>query len=602
MDELQNRRYKEVEPKETVKKLKSILNEIGINVEEKWSKKSSVGTYSLRVCVKGTDLGQNGKGMTKEFAMASAYAEFFERMQNGLFRFRIEKPSKELPFSNFPDEKNIAIEELMEKHNSVLENILKVNNYESKTKEEKIKYIKEVCNENSKIVEKEEHLSLPYYSVKHQDIEYVPDMIFDYLYSSNGMCAGNSPEEALVEGISEILERYVSFQILKQRLVLPEIPENYIDKFPKIKEMIEKLKENKKYYFRLVDCSLGGKYPVAGLYILEKNTGRFGFKLGAHPDYRIAMERCFTEASQGKDIYEYARTCLFDFYEQDENEDKNITKLVLTEFSGVPYQILGEEATYKFTPMPDVSNLDNKTILKNLVNNILQEGRDILVRNLSTLGFPTFRVAIPGMSEIGFDPDCKYLNLMNTMSILLKDFRKINVDNIEEIIKVMETIINKVGYEQLSLFISLKDTSMLPCEQIGLGAKYFLGIAYIMNGQYNKAAKILEDLNFIAENIMPNPLEKITVKAVYYYASAMDKLKEHKRAMYYINLLFEQEIADAIDISFKDKNDIFINHYGITEEDYIDNDDFYYLPFMKRLREAQRDNVIDQMENKKIFE
>lgn len=602
MDELQNRRYKEVEPKETVKKLKSILNEIGINVEEKWSKKSSVGTYSLRVCVKGTDLGQNGKGMTKEFAMASAYAEFFERMQNGLFRFRIEKPSKELPFSNFPDEKNIAIEELMEKHNSVLENILKVNNYESKTKEEKIKYIKEVCNENSKIVEKEEHLSLPYYSVKHQDIEYVPDMIFDYLYSSNGMCAGNSPEEALVEGISEILERYVSFQILKQRLVLPEIPENYIDKFPKIKEMIEKLKENKKYYFRLVDCSLGGKYPVAGLYILEKNTGRFGFKLGAHPDYRIAMERCFTEASQGKDIYEYARTCLFDFYEQDENEDKNITKLVLTEFSGVPYQILGEEATYKFTPMPDVSNLDNKTILKNLVNNILQEGRDILVRNLSTLGFPTFRVAIPGMSEIGFDPDCKYLNLMNTMSILLKDFRKINVDNIEEIIKVMETIINKVGYEQLSLFISLKDTSMLPCEQIGLGAKYFLGIAYIMNGQYNKAAKILEDLNFIAENIMPNPLEKITVKAVYYYASAMDKLKEHKRAMYYINLLFAQEIAAAIDISFKDKNDIFINHYGITEEDYIDNDDFYYLPFMKRLREAQRDNVIDQMENKKIFE
>ena len=40
----------------------------------------------------------------------------------------------------------------------------------------------------------------------------------------------------------------------------------------------------------------------------------------------------------------------------------------------------------------------------------------------------------------------------------------------------------------------------------------------------------------------------------------------------------------------------------ITEEDYVDNDDSFYLPFMKKLREAQRDNPIDQMRNKEIFE
>ncbi len=602
MNELKNRRYKEVEPKETVKRLKKILNEIGINVEENWSKKSSVDTYSLRVCVKGTNLGQNGKGMTKEFAMASGYAEFFERMQNGLLRFRIEKPTKELPFSIFPDEKEISIEELMEKPNSVLENILEANNYKSKTKEEQIKFIKEICNENCKIVENEKNLSLPYYSVKHKCIEYVPNMIFDYRYASNGMCAGNSPEEALVEGISEILERYVAFEILRKRLVLPEIPQNYIENFPKVKEMVEKLKRNEEYYFRLVDCSLGGKYPVAGLYILEKNTGRFGFKLGAHPDYEIAMERCFTEAAQGMDIYEYAQNCIFDFYEQDEKESKNITKFALSDMAGVPYQILGEETNFKFTQMPDVSNLDNKAILKKLVNNILEEGRDILIRDVSTLGFPTFRIAIPGMSEIGYDPNCKYLNLMNTMDILLKNFRNITLDNIEDVIKILETIIYEVGYEQLSIFINLKDNSMLPCEQIGLGAKYFLAIAYIMNEQYNEAAKILEDLNFLAQNIMQNPLEIITVKSVYYYASAMDKLKEHKKAMYYIGLLFSPEIVEAIDISFNDKSNIFMNHYAITPHDYPENDDVYYLPFMKKLREAQRDNVIDQIRNKEIFE
>ena len=84
----------------------------------------------------------------------------------------------------------------------------------------------------------------------------------------------------------------------------------------------------------------------------------------------------------------------------------------------------------------------------------------------------------------------------------LKDFSKINVSNIQEIIKIMETLINEVGCEALSMFINLKDISRLPCEQMGMGAKYFLGIAYIMNKQYNEAAKILEDLSFISDSLL----------------------------------------------------------------------------------------------------
>lgn len=603
MSELQNRRYKEISPEETVKKLKKILEEMKIEVEEKWSEKSSVDTYSVRICIKGTDIGQNGKGMTREFARASGYAEFFERLQNGMLRFRIEKPTKELPFSNAPDEKHIKVEELMKNNNSLLENIIKANGYENKTKEEKIEYIKHIFNEKSNLVEKEDYTSLPYYSIKNKDIEYIPDRLISYLYNSNGMCAGNSIEEALIEGLSEILERYVNLLILKKRLTLPEIPETYIEKFPKVKQMIEKMKKNEEYYFRLVDCSLGGKYPVAGLYILEKNTGRLGFKLGAHPDYGIAMERCFTEAAQGRDIYNYSHSGIFDFYEKEKNGDKNFIKFLFEDPTVIiPYQIIGEKLDYEFTEMPDVSNLENKTILKNMVKDILKEGKDILIRDLSILGFPTASIIIPGISEWSFDTNANYYNLIITLQSLLKDLRKINLENIKEVIKILETIIYKIGCERLSLFISLKDNSILPCEQIGMGAKYFLGIAYIMDKQYDKSAKLLEELEKITENIIENPLEKIMIKAVYYYASSMDKLKDHKKAIYYINLLFDLEIAQAIDFSFSNREDILVNHYGITEDDYVDNDDNYYLPFMKTFREIQRDNIIDQMKNKKIFE
>ena len=602
MSELQNRRYKEITPEETVKKLKGLLEKLGIEVEEKWSDESSVGTYSLRVCIKGTDIGQNGKGMTKEFAMASGYAEFFERMQNGIFRFRMEEPTKEIPFRNAPDEKHLTVEELMSKENAVFQNILKKNSKENVSKQEQINYIKEVLNETSNLVPKEDYTSLPYYSVKNQDIIYVPDRLFSYLYDTNGMCAGNSKEEALIEGLSEILERYVGIKIFKEKFTLPEIPESYLEKFPKVKKMVEKLKENSQYYFRLVDCSLGGKYPVAGLYIIEKNTGRFGFKMGAHPDYGIAMERCFTEAAQGRDIYEYAETCLFDFYGGENSKNRNLSEFIFSDLSAAPYQVIGEKADFAFTEMPDVSTLDNKTILQNLVKTILQDGYDILVRDVSFLGFPAFSIAIPGMSEVSFDPDATYFNKFITMQSLLKNLKNINPNNIKEIIPIMETIVNEIGYEKLSILISLKDISILPCEQIGSGAKYFLAICYLMDGQYAKAAKILEDLTFLADNIMQNPIERMMLKAVYYYASAMDKLQEHEKAMYYIHILFDEEIANGIDFSFRDKENIFCNHYGITEEDYVDNDDDFYMPFMKKIREKQRDNVIEQMNNKEIFE
>ena len=601
MSDLQERRYKEKKPSETVEKVKSILNNLGIEVEEKWSDKSSVNTYSLRICIKGTDIGQNGKGMTREFAMASGYAEFLERLQNGMMRFRIEKPSKDLPFSNVPDEKNFKVKEYIEKNNSFLNNILKQNGKENSSKCEKEEFLMKILNGQYMDNNEKTYTYIPYYSVKNKEIQYIPDKLFSYLYDTNGMCAGNSKEEALIEGISEILERYTAMKIFKEKICLPEIPDEYIKTFPKVYKMKEVLDKDERYYYRLVDCSFGGKYPVAGLYIIEKNSGKFGFKMGAHPDYGIAMERCFTEAAQGVDIFEYARSNTFDFYDAENNDKKSITNFVFNSLSSVTYEVIGDKPIYKFTKMPDVSNLNNKEILKGLVQPLLNDGRDILVRDVDVLGFQSFSIAIPGMSEISFDESATYFYVFMKMQEILKDLKTITLNNIKEVIEMMEIIVNTVGYDKLSILINVDDIEILPCEEIGLGAKYFLGICYIMNKQYNKAAKLLEDLSFIADNLISNEVERIVVKASYYYASAMDKLGDHKEAMKYINMLFSKEIADYIDDSFSNENNIIYNHYKIGEADYVDNNEEYYLPFMKKLREKQKENAINQIDNKKLF-
>ena len=251
--------------------------------------------------------------------------------------------------------------------------------------------------------------------------------------------------------------------------------------------------------------------------------------------------------------------------------------------------------------MPDVSELDNKEILRRMVKAILDDGKDILIRDVNCLGFPTLRIVIPGMSEVSFDNIATYFNIFATMQSLLQDMKNITKENIKEVIKIMETITNEIGYNESALLISLKENSLLPCASIGSEGKYLLAILYIMDKEYNKAAKLLEDLSFLTENISSNQIEKIMLKAVYYYASAMDKLQDHNKAMEYINLLFDKEIAEGIDHSFKEEEDILINHYGITKEDYVDNDDTFYMPFMKKFREMQRDNSVNQNLNREIF-
>ena len=151
------------------------------------------------------------------------------------------------------------------------------------------------------------------------------------------------------------------------------------------------------------------------------------------------------------------------------------------------------------------------------------------------------------------------------------------------------------------MFMGLKDTSMLPCEEIGNGAKYFLAICYIMNGEYAKAEKVLEDILFIAQNIAPESQTLTLLRVIYYYASAMNKMKNHEKVMDYMNLLFDEELSKLIDQNFKSQEEIIIRHYPITKEDYVENDDNYFLPFMQTLRNAQKENIIEQDSLSELF-
>ena len=236
-----------------------------------------------------------------------------------------------------------------------------------------------------------------------------------------------------------------------------------------------------------------------------------------------------------------------------------------------------------------------------MIEELLADGRDILIRDVSSLGFPSYRIIIPGMTEMSHAKMAGRFASFERLEYYLKDINRITLSNLDEVIENLEIQINEIGFGSLDMFMGMKDISMLPCEDIGNGAKYFLAICYIMKGKYEKAEKVLEDIIFVAQNIAPQSTITMLLKAVYYYASAMNKIQDHKKVMYYMNFLFDEEISHLLDESFKSREEILKNHYHIEKDDYVENDDDYFLPFMHTLRSAQKENRINQTHLADLF-
>lgn len=70
---------------------------------------------------------------------------------------------------------------------------------------------------------------------------YIPMNIVGNLYVSNGMSAGNTRNEARVQGLSEVFERHIKNRIIAESISLPEIPAEVMARYPGVVESIAKL-------------------------------------------------------------------------------------------------------------------------------------------------------------------------------------------------------------------------------------------------------------------------------------------------------------------------------------------------------------------------
>ncbi len=388
-------KFKENSPADTVARARGILHGLGILTREHWMNPLD-GFYSVNLSVAGAPFGVNGKGTSPEFALASAYGEFMERIQNQiLMRYSSlfgEDVSAGSGFRYAPDEEGVpasaaaagkALGELAAAGIAV------------PVSDRAAELLKEISDVSSA----GELVSLPFSDAETGAGLLVPYPVLDIVFKSNGMSAGNSREEALVQGLSEIVERHVNRQLLKGGVTPPDVPAEFIARFPACAAMIAEITRSGNFSLTVKDCSLGQGYPVVGVLFVDRDTQRYFVKFGSHPSFAIALERTLTELMQGKNIKNMSG--LKPFYASG-GRYKGYSNWVgiYADGSGhYPPELFAAGASYPFSEGTFCRSFGNNAEMFSWMKGLLAEkGFRIFLRDVSFLGFPAYHILVPGMS------------------------------------------------------------------------------------------------------------------------------------------------------------------------------------------------------------
>ena len=255
------------------------LQQLGFNIEQTSWLNPVPNVWSVHI--RDQDCPQcftNGKGASKKAALASALGEYFERLSTNYFfaDFFLGNQIANAEFVHYPNEKWFAIEDEETLPQGILDDYL-LQYYDPN---QELSPLQLVDLQSSNI--ERGIVAMPYIRQCDQQTVYIPQSIIANLYVSNGMSAGNSENEARVQGLSEVFERYVKNKIISEAISLPEIPSAVIARYPYIQDAIATL-EKEGFPILAYDASLGGKYPVICVVLLNPNYGTCFFSFGAHP-------------------------------------------------------------------------------------------------------------------------------------------------------------------------------------------------------------------------------------------------------------------------------------------------------------------------------
>jgi ribosomal protein S12 methylthiotransferase accessory factor len=389
---------KDLPLEQTIANMSSVLANLGIKIEIASWRNLIPNVWSLHIRDAHSPMCfTNGKGSTKESALASALGEYIERLSNNHFyagAFWGEEIANSA-FVHYPNErwfkpgaKDTLPKEILDKY------CLNIFNADGELRGSHL------IDTNSGNDERG-ICCLPYLRQSDGETVYFPSNLIENLYVSNGMSAGNTLAEAQVQCLSEIFERAVKREILECEIALPDVPQEVLAKYPSIVAGIQSLEEQG-FPVLIKDASLGGVYPVMCVTLMNPRTGGVFASFGAHPNLEVALERSLTELLQGRSLEGLNDLPPPTFASEAVTEPNNFVEHFIDSSGIVSWRFFSARSDYDFVEWDfsgkgEDSNGEEAATLFDILKSI---GKEAYVAVYDQLGAIACRILVPGYSEV----------------------------------------------------------------------------------------------------------------------------------------------------------------------------------------------------------
>ena len=385
---------KDLPLEQTISNMTAILADLGMKIEVASWRNIVPNVWSLHIRDAASPMCfTNGKGATKDSALCSALGEFIERLNCNFF-YNDQYLGEEIgnsEFVHYPNEKwfkpgadDALPADILDPY------CLDIYNPDG-----------ELCGSNlidtnSGAVERG-ICAIPYTRQSDGETVYFPANLIENLFLSNGMSAGNNLAEAQVQCLSEIFERAVKRQIIEQEMVLPDVPQQVLEKYPSIVEGINAL-EAQGFPVVIKDASLGGQFPVMCVTLMNPKTGGVFASFGAHPSFEVALERSLTELLQGRSFEGLNDVPPPTFDSLAVTEPENFVEHFIDSTGVISWRFFSANHDYEFCEWDfSGSNEEEYQSLLAILNDL---GKETYIAVFDQLGATACRILVPDYSEV----------------------------------------------------------------------------------------------------------------------------------------------------------------------------------------------------------
>ncbi|WP_449101236.1 OsmC domain/YcaO domain-containing protein [Pseudomonas veronii] len=389
---------KDLPLEQTIANMSGILAGLGMKIEIASWRNIVPNVWSLHIRDAHSPMCfTNGKGATKESALASALGEFIERLNCNFF-YNDQFWGEELanaPFVHYPDERWFQPGRKDELPAEILDAYcLNIYNRDGELRGSHL-FDTNSGNEDRGIV------ALPFVRQSDGEVVYFPSNLIENLYLSNGMSAGNTLAEAQVQCLSEIFERAVKREIIEGEFALPDVPADVLAKYPSILAGIQGL-EAQGFPVLVKDASLGGEFPVMCVTLMNPRTGGVFASFGAHPSLEVALERSLTELLQGRSFEGLNDLPQPTFEGHAVTEPNNFVEHFIDSSGVVSWRFFSARSDYEFVEWDfsgqgENSNAEEAATLFGILENM---GKESYMAVYEHLGATACRILVPDYSEI----------------------------------------------------------------------------------------------------------------------------------------------------------------------------------------------------------